>query len=444
MNEHWIAVLKERMDPELLQWEEAALAKYSMDYHHFSPVLASQLQGKIAECIASPHTEEELDDLLSIAAELGVPLTIRGNGTGNYGQCVPVTGGIVLNLAKYNKVLEMGEGTMRIQAGARLGKMESTARKAGYELRTMPSTFQSATIGGFLCGGFGGIGSISWGTIWDGLVRSLKIKTVEVHPRTIELQGDEVLPYLHTYGTIGILSEVEINLAPRVEWMQWAVTFDRFEQAFRFGQAVAEDTSLMKRLISIHEWPVPSYFLPLDLPADHAVALLEVDTANESQLECILSEYGGHLAMKVSAEQYHKGVGVSDFTWNHTTLWARKADPGLTYLQLNFDPSSALEQISLMKKEYPEVMNHIEFARQNGNLLISGLPLVPFTTEENLNQLMECYEKNRVIVNNPHTWDLKEGGRSYAHDRLWEIKHHNDPKGILNQEKLKRSAVSGI
>ena len=90
------------------------------------------------------------------------------------------------------------------------------------------------------------------------------------------------------------------------------------------------------------------------------------------------------------------------------------------------------------------MMNHIEFARQNGNLLISGLPLVPFTTEENLNRLMERYEENRVRVNNPHTWDLKEGGRSYAHDRLWEIKHRNDPKGILNQEKLKRSAVSGV
>jgi FAD/FMN-containing dehydrogenase len=444
MNEHWTAIVKERIDPELLQWEEPAIAKYSMDYHHFSPVLTSQLQGKVAECIASPRTEEEFDTLLSIAAELGAPLTVRGNGTGNYGQCVPVTGGIVLNLAKYNKVLETGEGIMRVQAGARLGKMESTARKAGYELRTMPSTFQTATIGGFLSGGFGGIGSISWGTIWDGLVRSLKIKTVEVQPRTIELQGEEVLPYLHTYGTIGILSEVEINLAPRVEWMQWAVTFDSFEQAFRFGQLVAEDTSLVKRLISIHEWPIPSYFVPLDIPEGRTAVLLEIDTACEARLERVIVENGGLPSKKVSAEQYHKGVGVSDFTWNHTTLWARKADPGLTYLQLNFDPAQALEQISAMKKEYPEVMNHIEFARQNENLLISGLPLVPFTTEECLNQLMACYEENGVVVNNPHTWDLKEGGRSYAHDRLWELKHSNDPKGILNQEKLKHRAVSGI
>ncbi|TKH41415.1 FAD-linked oxidase [Paenibacillus terrae] len=444
MNEHWTAILKERIDSELLQWEEPAIAKYSMDYHHFSPVLTSQLQGKVAECIASPRTEDEFDTLLSIAAELGVPLTVRGNGTGNYGQCVPVTGGIVLNLAKYNKVLETGEGIMRVQAGARLGKMESTARKAGYELRTMPSTFQTATIGGFLSGGFGGIGSISWGTIWDGLVRSLKIKTVEIQPRTIELQGEEVLPYLHTYGTIGILSEVEINLAPRVEWMQWAVTFDSFEQAFRFGQLVAEDTSVVKRLISIHEWPIPSYFVPLDIPEGRTAVLLEIDTACEARLERVIVENGGLSSKKVSAEQYHKGVGVSDFTWNHTTLWARKADPGLTYLQLNFDPAHALEQISAMKKEYPEVMNHIEFARQNGNLLISGLPLVPFTTEERLNQLMEHYEENGVVVNNPHTWDLKEGGRSYAHDHLWEIKHRNDPKGILNQEKLKHQAVSGI
>jgi FAD/FMN-containing dehydrogenase len=444
MLEHWTAIVKERIDPELLQWEEPALAKYSMDYHHFSPVLTRQLQGKLAECIASRRSEQELDDLLAIAVETGVPVTVRGNGTGNYGQCVPVTGGMVLNLAKYNKVLEMGEGIMRVQAGARLGKMESTARKAGYELRTMPSTFQSATIGGFLCGGFGGIGSIRWGTIWDGLVRSLKIKTVEMVPRTIELRGDEILPYLHTYGTIGILSEVEINLAPRVEWMQWAVTFDSFTQAFRFGQMVAEDSSLVKRLISIHEWPISSYFIPLDLPAGRTAVLLEIDTDCEMQLERAIAENGGQTAMKVAAEQYHKGVGVSDFTWNHTTLWARKADPGLTYLQLNFDQTRALEQIAIMKEEYPEVMNHIEFARQSGKLLISGLPLVPFSTEGGLNQLMARYEQNGVRVNNPHTWDLKDGGRSYAHDRLWEIEHCNDPKGILNQEKLKRPAASSV
>ncbi|MBE0343694.1 FAD-binding oxidoreductase, partial [Paenibacillus sp. 28ISP30-2] len=66
MNEHWTAILKERIDPELLQWEEPAIAKYSMDYHHFSPVLTSQLQGKVAECIASPRTGEGFDTLLSI------------------------------------------------------------------------------------------------------------------------------------------------------------------------------------------------------------------------------------------------------------------------------------------------------------------------------------------------------------------------------------------
>lgn len=290
MSDNWKTKLQNQPHLGLL-WDEASRIKYSMDYHHFSPILVRDLQGSLGECIASPTTEEELDELLAFAAREKVPVTVRGNGTGNYGQCVPVTGGLVLNLSKYNKILETSDGIMRVQAGARLGKMESTARRAGYELRTMPSTFQSATIGGFLCGGFGGIGSIRWGTIWDGLVTYLKIKTVEPVPRTIELYGSEVRPYLHTYGTIGILAEVGINLAPRMEWMQWAVAFNSFADAFRFGREAAEAADIDKRLISVHEWPIPACFEPLKLEPDQAVVLMEADEQSEEQLRALITAH---------------------------------------------------------------------------------------------------------------------------------------------------------
>jgi len=437
MSGSWQTLLKEELATEMLQWDDQALSEYSRDYHTFSPILTRELADRTAQCIVSPCTEEELDSVLSFVAKAGVPITVRGGGTGNYGQCVPLTGGIVLNLAKYNRIQEVGDGYMRAQAGARLGRMESVARKAGMELRTMPSTFQSATIGGFLCGGFGGIGSITWGTIWDGLVRSLAIKTVESPPRTILVEGEDTRPYLHTYGTIGILSEVEIVLAPRREWEQWAVTFDTFERAFVFGRSVAEDPVLHKRLVSVNEWPISRYFLPFDFPEGRASVLLEVDAICGEALARKVEAAGGDVHRKIEANQYHLGVGVSDFSWNHTTLWARKSDSRLTYLQVGFDNDRVHDQFEHIRSHYPEVTNHIEFVRQGGQLFISGLPLLPFTSDKRLNALIAEYERIGVRVSNPHTWDLEGGGRSFARDKLWHIKWSNDPFELLNQEKLK-------
>lgn len=436
MGTEWQTRLKKEIDPDCLKWDDQSLAKFSMDYHHFSPVLAKELKGKVGECIVSPRTEEELDQILSILAEEQVPITLRGNGTGNYGQAVPLTGGAVLNLANMSKVLEIGDGYMICEPGARLGKMEEAARQNGQEVLMIPSTFQSATIGGFLNGGFGGIGSITWGTIWDGFVQKMKIKTFESPPRTFEVTGDDMLPYLHTYGTVGILSEVQIKLAPRVEWMQWAVSFEDWEDAVQFALELAEDESIAKRLVSVHEWPIPSYFTTLKLPADRAAVLLEIEEKEEGAIERLTERWRGTTERKVSAEKYHKGIGVSDFTWNHTTLWARKADTELTYLQTTLDWDRLLEQMDTIRSEYPEVMNHLEFNKQHGKLRIAGLPVLRFESGERLNRLIARYEEIGVSVSNPHTWDLEDGGRSYPIDKLWELKRNNDPQELLNQLKL--------
>lgn len=436
MDKQWQERLKAEMDADCLKWDETALTKFSKDYHHFSPVLSRELKDKVAECIVSPRNEDELDLAISILVEEQVPITVRGNGTGNYGQAVPLTGGAVLNLANMSKVLEIGDGYMVCEPGARLSKMDEAARSNDQEILMMPSTFQQATIGGFLNGGFGGIGSITWGTIWDGFVQSMKIKTITSPPTTIEVTGADMLPYLHTYGTIGILSEVQVKLAPKVEWMQWAMTFEKWESAVKFGLELAADESIAKRLLSVHEWPIPSYFSALKLPAGRAAVLLEIDEQAEGEIERLLTCHDGRVDLKVPAEKYRKGLGVSDFTWNHTTLWARKNNTGLTYLQTTFDWDRLFEQMDTIRNEYPELFNHLEFYKQNGKLRIAGLPILEFQSDERLNGLIASYEEIGVSVSNPHTWDLKDGGRSYSIENLWALKRSNDPVNILNQLKL--------
>ena len=76
------------------------LNKLSLDYYHFSPVLKEQLQDKRGELAAFPTTESEVLEIARICVKHKIPLTVRGAGTGNYGQCIPLQGGIILDMSK--------------------------------------------------------------------------------------------------------------------------------------------------------------------------------------------------------------------------------------------------------------------------------------------------------------------------------------------------------
>src|SRR5271165_4201564 len=66
------------------------LAVKSRDFFWFSPILKRQLQGLVADLVVSPRDEPDVIRVAGAAARFRAPLTIRGGGTGNYGQCVPV------------------------------------------------------------------------------------------------------------------------------------------------------------------------------------------------------------------------------------------------------------------------------------------------------------------------------------------------------------------
>ena len=62
-------------------------------------MLKRELQDKLADIIVVPRDEADVIRVASAAARYRVPITIRGGGTGNYGRCVPVRGGAVLDMS---------------------------------------------------------------------------------------------------------------------------------------------------------------------------------------------------------------------------------------------------------------------------------------------------------------------------------------------------------
>ncbi|HEY9599573.1 MAG TPA: FAD-binding oxidoreductase [Cyanophyceae cyanobacterium] len=414
------------------------IAKLSLDYYHFSPILQPQLADKRGDLVVRPANEAEVLRVAQVCVKHKVPVTVRGAGTGNYGQCIPLNGGVILDTTKMNAIRWIKPGLACVEPGVKMAAFDKKAREIGWELRMAPSTYRTATIGGFIGGGSGGIGSITYGQLRDrGNLHAVRVVTMEDEPRVIELRGDEVQKVNHAYGTNGIITELEIPLGPAYPWAELIVIFDDFMTAARFGQALSDADGLIKKLICILAWPIPSYCVALKnyLPEGKPCALLMVAESCLEPFQDLVREYGGQVTYQKTAQEASKGTSLAEFTWNHTTLHARSIDPTLTYLQTIF---FNLERVEHLYHHFgDEVMMHLEFLRINGKAIPVGLQIVRYTTEERLNEIIHYHENDGAFIANPHTYILEDGGMKVVNPEQLEFKEKVDPYGLMNPGKMK-------
>src|SRR5215204_3822871 len=146
---------------------------------------------------------------------------------------MPLWGGIGLDLSGMNRVRRIQPGRVVAEPGAVIAAIDRETRpESAQEIRLHPSTYNTASIGGFIAGGSGGVGSIKWGGLRDpGNIVRLKVVTMEASPRVLELNGDDLHKVSHAYGTNGIIIEVEMPLAPAYEWVDLIVGFDTLKAA---------------------------------------------------------------------------------------------------------------------------------------------------------------------------------------------------------------------
>lgn len=416
------------------------VAKLSQDYHTFSPILVPKLAGKVGDLVVRPANEAEVLKVAAACVKYRVSVTVRGAGTGNYGQCVPLHGGVIVDMTKMQEILWVKPGVARVEAGVKLAALDKKAHDIGWEMRMTPSTYRTATIGGFIAGGSGGIGSIQYGLLGDrGNLLALKVVTLESEPRVIELRGDDVQKVNHAWGINGIITELEIPLGPAYPWAELIVTFEDFMTTAKFGQALANADGIIKKEIAIFASPIPQYFTALQeyIPDGSHAALLIIAEPNLESLSGLLQQYGGKITYQKPASEAGKGVNLGEFTWNHTTLHARSEDTSITYLQSIF-PNDNLQTIEHMYHHFgDEVMMHLEFIRANGALANPGLQLVRFTSEERLNEIIRYHEDKNVFIANPHSYFIEEGWRRAIAPEHLKFKQMVDPYNLMNPGKSK-------
>ena len=416
----------------------------SRDFYWYSPILKSELDGKAADLIVVPRTVEEVVRVAAACARFGVPLVVRGGATGNYGQMVPLQGGVLLDMAQLDRTLWIERGRGRFEAGVRLGDADVLCQKQGWELRMFPSTRRQATVGGYVCGGAAGVGSIRYGQLRDaGSVLALKVVTCELVPRLIELRGADIGKALHAYGTTSIVVEVELALAPAYPWVEMVAAFDDFAAAAHFTQALGESDGIFLKLDSLMAWPLPRYFRGLEegtLPEGRHIVMIMVTAGNATTVRDLVRERGGAITLERRYVEDRAITPLYEYTWNHTTLQALKIDKTVTYLQTIFPLGANVEALIASHEMFgEEVMAHAEFQRRQGRTNCSSLQVVRYSDEARLWEIVRGMETLGIRLSNPHSYILEDkGARVLSADLQLAFKREADPQGLLNPGKMSR------
>ena len=418
------------------------LEQLAADGFVYSPVLQPLLQGRRPQLGVRASSPEEVQAVAAACARHRVSLTLRGAGTGNYGQAIPLAGGLVLELSGLRglRSLDPASGVFTAEAGILLADLEQRLQAAGRALRLLPSTVRSSSLAGYLAGGSSGIGSLRWGFLRDpGHLLGLELVTVEPQPRRLSLDAAEAEAINHAYGANGIITAATMASAAAVPWQQLVVEFEDWDRALAAAQRLPA-TALLLNALCLLEAPVAALLpWPQGCPAasgqGHRLLLLAAPDALPA-LEALLPAFAGRLLWQAPQGE-SRGIPLRELCWNHTTLHARSHNPGFTYLQLLLPQPEQPALAALRQRWGDDVLWHLEGVRAQGQQRLACLPLVRWRGREALDALIGEACDLGCLLFNPHAITVEDGGLGGVDAAQVAAKANYDPAGLLNPGKLR-------
>jgi len=195
--------------------------------------------------VVLPETIEQVQTLMKICNQRKVPVVARGAGTGLSGGALPLEKGVLLVMARFNRILEVNpEGRFaRVQPGVRNLAISEAAAPHKLYYAPDPSSQIACSIGGNVAENAGGVHCLKYGLTVHNVMK-VEIITVEGERMTLgadslDAPGFDLLAlFMGSEGMLGIVVEVTVKLLPAPQVAK--VLMASFDDIGKAGQAVGD------------------------------------------------------------------------------------------------------------------------------------------------------------------------------------------------------------
>ncbi len=274
---------------EKIAGSENVLSSYDERYTYSTDSTNITNPKELAQVIVFPVNTEQVRDIMKYAYSKSIPVTARSAGTNVCGACLPKKGGIILNFAKMDKIIEINKDNLicKVQPGVVIETLQKEVEKYDLFYPPDPSNLKVSMIGGSIGLSSGGPHTFKYGSTKDYVI-DLEVVTADgtiIHTGSScskDVTGYNITQlFVGSEGTLGIITQATIRLIPKPETKRVMLAyFDTLEDTSKTANNIISNliTPSVIDLMDKNTLRTVESFYPCGLLADKTAALLiEID-----------------------------------------------------------------------------------------------------------------------------------------------------------------------